>query len=234
MTNRVLELDDLVRRYGDKLAVSGVSMSVQPGEVIGLAGPNGAGKSSIAKMSAGFMLPSAGRILVDGVAPALFRMRSGIGYLAEEPARIPTWRVRDLFALRRTTGRAELDAARLIELLDVRRVFDQRISTLSKGQLRLACAGYALLGPSKLVILDEPDSGLDPVASEQLVRAIQLAAHAGAAVLVLSHNLELLERLCARIVFILDGRTRGEHVCDGSVGLARTSYTQLARAGDIA
>jgi ABC-2 type transport system ATP-binding protein len=214
----MIEAHDLTRRFGDFLAVEGVSFAVTEGEIVGMLGPNGAGKTTTIRMLTGFLPPSSGRVTLGG--RDLFgddvAIRREIGYLPENVALYPELRVDEYLLWR---GRlAGMDRAalrrRLPEVLercllaDVRR---QIIGTLSKGyRQRVGLAG-AILHDPKVLVLDEPTVGLDP---KQIVAIRELIRELGRerTLLLSTHILPEVELLCRRVLII----DRGRIVAEGS------------------
>lgn len=221
---------DVTKQYGAQRGVRDVSLEVGAGEVVGVAGPNGAGKSTIARLLLGFAQPDAGQVTIGNMPAHEFRQQFGVGYLPEEAK--PGWRctVGQLLALRTGSASEALRPLAIAEELGVTPWLNRRISKLSKGQWRMALLCYALSGSSPLIILDEPDSGLDPDALDRLQTGIGVAARHGSTVFVLSHNLDELERACSRFLFVFDGRIVADLTRDEvRQESARETYRRLSR-----
>ena len=217
---------NLRKNYGAVEALRGMSLDLAGGTVLGLAGPNGSGKSTLGRIVAGFAQPSSGVATIDGIPSHSYRIAHGVGYQCEESAR--KWRDvtgRELLSLR--NGDDELrDAADLLTILEMAPLLDRAVHTLSKGQWRLVQAAYALLARG-VVVLDEPDAGLDPIVLERLRAAIAHCAGMGTSVLVLSHHLDELMLMASRIAFVHAGTISGEA---DTAGLDATSIRTLYRA----
>jgi ABC-type multidrug transport system ATPase subunit len=238
-------------RYGRREVLQDVSLQVAPGTVVGLVGPNGVGKTSLARIAAGFTLPSGGHAAMAGLPPRAFRRLHGIGYAPEELPRVAHWTVGTLLSLRAAGtpgGEARGGEARegrvhgaggqagsphagefahqVVRTLGLEGLLDGRVTRLSKGQWRLVVAAYAAIACPRLLILDEPDSGLDPGALDRLARLVALARSAGAVVLMLSHQLVELERSCDRVLFIRGGRIVAEEPGGSGVSL-KTRYAEI-------
>ena len=225
-------VDHVSKSYGPQPALRDVSFEVGGGEVVGVAGPNGAGKSTLARLLLGFAAPNAGRVDIGGLPAAVNRTRFGVGYLPEEA--VPEWHcsVRELLALRGPAGGPGpgADPGAVARDLGVEPWMERPLAQLSKGQWRLTLLGYALGGLSPLIVLDEPDSGLDPDALDRLQAGIALAARHGSTVFVLSHNLDELERACTRFLFVFRGQVVADMARD-ALGResARETYRRLSQ-----
>jgi ABC-2 type transport system ATP-binding protein len=213
----VLELDGLVRTFGDVRALDGLTFSVPPGRMFGFLGPNGAGKTTAMRAVFGLTALDAGEVRWNG-APTTREVTSRFGYLPEERGLYPSMRVRDqLVYLGRVRGLSSHDAATRSDAWLARLGLADRagakVQELSLGnQQRVQLAG-ALLHEPEVVVLDEPFSGLDPVAVDVLSEELSRVADAGTTVLFSSHQLDLVEGLCDEVAII----DRGRLVASGSV-----------------
>jgi ABC-2 type transport system ATP-binding protein len=206
----VLELRELARRYGDVVALDGVSFTVDPGQMFGFVGPNGAGKTTTMRIVVGVLAPDRGEVLFRG-APVDFETRRRFGYMPEERGLYPKMRVRDqLVYLARLHGREQAPAAdaadRWIEQLGLTERAGDRVETLSLGNQQRVQLAAALVHDPDLLVLDEPFSGLDPVGVDVLSGVLADYAANGVPVVFSSHQLELVERLCEAVAIIKDGR----------------------------
>jgi ABC-2 type transport system ATP-binding protein len=207
----MLELRDLSRRYGDVIALDGLSFEVDAGQVLGFVGPNGAGKTTAMRIVIGVLAPDSGEVRWRG-APIDERDRRRIGYMPEERGLYPKMRVRDqlrYFAeLHDLEPRAaESNATRWLERLGVSERADDPVERLSLGnQQRVQLAAALVHGPD-LLVLDEPFSGLDPVGVDVLSEVLfEEARSKGVPIVFSSHQLELVERLCDAVAIVRDGR----------------------------
>jgi ABC-2 type transport system ATP-binding protein len=213
----MLEAVDLVRSYGARVAVDGVSFGVARGRLTGFVGPNGAGKTTTLRMLMGITEPDRGEIRVDG-RPVDAAARTQFGYLPEQRGLYMRMRVRDhLVYLARLQGlervAAEASASRWLQRLELDARAADRVQELSHGnQQRVQLAAALVHGPDYL-LLDEPFSGLDRVGVSVLSQVLRERAEAGAAVLFSSHQLDLVESLCDTI-WIVD---RGRIVASGTM-----------------
>jgi ABC-2 type transport system ATP-binding protein len=216
---------ELSKRYGGTVALAGVDLEVQPGELVGLLGPNGAGKSTLVKIACGLVRPSAGEAHVVGEPAGSAAARATIGYLAEL-FRFPEWlRAHELLSLHQRLARSEGGEAERRELLELVGLADAagtRVGAMSKGMQQRLGIAQALVGTPGLLMLDEPTSALDPV-GRRIVRDLLLELkRRGVAVLLNSHLLSEVERVCDRVAILVGGRI-----------VARGSPAELARAGGV-
>lgn len=207
--DQFVRLEGVSRRYGTIVALRDCTLTLSRGEVLGLAGPNGAGKSTIAKLITGFLRPSAGTIRIGGRSPADHRMMFGVGYLPEDLSSFWNRTPLDLLRVRETNRDAVLGIDQLSEALGLSPYLRRPLHTLSKGQKRLAFVAYAAMGPAALIVLDEPDSGLDPSAIDRLHALISTCARNGSTVVVLSHQLHETAEVSDWFAIVNNGRIAG-------------------------
>ena len=215
----------LSKRYGGTVALTGVDLEVQPGELVGLLGPNGAGKSTLVKIACGLVSPSDGEAHVAGQPAGSPGARAAIGYLAEL-FRFPDWlRADELLLLHQRLSGSEGGAEERRELLELVGLDDAastRVGAMSKGMQQRLGLAQALVGNPRLLMLDEPTSALDPV-GRRIVRNLLLELkRRGVAVLLNSHLLSEVERVCDRVAILVGGRI-----------VARGSPADLARARGV-
>jgi ABC-2 type transport system ATP-binding protein len=206
----VLELRDLARRYGDVVALDGVSFTVGAGQMFGFVGPNGAGKTTTMRIILGVLAADRGEVLFDG-RPVTFERRARFGYMPEERGLYPKMRARDqLVYLARLHGMDAAAAGRAadtwIERLGLTERAGDRVEALSLGNQQRVQLAAALVHDPDLLVLDEPFSGLDPVGVDVLSGVLADYAATGVPVVFSSHQLELVERLCEAVAIIKDGR----------------------------
>ena len=220
----MLEARHLVKRFFGAAAVNDVSFEVRPGEVVGYLGPNGSGKSTTAKMLTGLLETSSGAVFLDGKDtahdPIGFHRR--LGYVPEEPhlyTFLSAAEYLELVGRLRELPPALLarKTAALLELFGLTHAANQDIASFSKGMKQKVMIIAALLHDPDVLILDEPDSGLDVTATLVLRHLITALARRGKAVLYSSHVLELVEKTCDRVIVI----HRGKVVADNTVGALR-------------
>lgn len=217
-TSQMIEIRNLVKRFGSLTAVDGVSFSVRRGEVLGFLGPNGAGKSTTMKMVTGFLTPTSGAAVVCGhdVTQNPLAVKERIGYLPEGAPAYPDMTpesflnfVAEVRGLRSAAKRQRIDE--VVELVHLDGVMRQTIETLSKGYKRRVGMAQAILHDPEVLIMDEPTDGLDPNQKHEMRALIQkMAAHK--AIVLSTHILEEVESVCTRAVII----NRGRIVADGT------------------
>jgi ABC-2 type transport system ATP-binding protein len=208
----MIEVKGLVKVYGTKRAVDGVSFTVKRGEILGFLGPNGAGKSTTMKLITGFISPNAGTAIVDGhdVTQEPVAVKRKVGYLPENAPAYPEMTVEEFLTfiaetrgLRGAARAAAVDrAAELTHLTPVRR---QTFETLSKGYKQRVGLAQALLHDPPVLILDEPTDGLDPNQKNE-VRALIKNMATEKAVVLSTHILEEVEAICTRVIIISAGK----------------------------
>src|ERR1700757_4723946 len=205
-------VDRLVKRYGPRLAVRGVSFEIEEGEVIGLLGPNGSGKSTILRVLAGYLPPSAGNVGIAGIDAGADSLgaRMQVGYVPEDAPLYDSMRVaeflRFMAAIKGVAGRAIRGAvATAAERLDLGPVLRMPIGKLSRGYRQRVAIAQALLNDPPLLILDEPTNALDAYQVIS-VRALVRSLAGRRTVLVASHVLTEIERVASRIMILVDGR----------------------------
>lgn len=213
LATEVVEARDLVKRFGELVALGGISFEVKKGEVFGLIGPNGAGKTTALRILATLLLPSAGyvRILGFDVLRDADKIRPVISYLAEDAG---TYRnlsgyeylsivARIYFNSRTESERATEEAVRISGLGD--RIMD-KMKTYSKGMKRRVQIARVFMSKPKLAILDEPTSGLDVFHARHVREVIKDYVKEGGTAIISSHNMLEVEHLCSRVAFIHRGR----------------------------
>lgn len=212
----MLEVRRLTKRYGALVAIDDVSFEVRPGEVLGLLGPNGSGKSTTVKILTGLLDPTAGGVFMNGrdVASDLQGFKRFVGYVPEEPYLYtyltgPEY-LRLVGRLRGVPERALDDKIdRFLQLLGIYDDRYQTIGSYSKGMRQKVLIAAAVLHNPRIVVLDEPFSGLDVTAARVLKAFVRALAAAGKMVVFSSHVLEVVEQVCSRVVILKDGRIVG-------------------------
>jgi ABC-type multidrug transport system ATPase subunit len=191
-------------------AVHGVSFTVAPGEVVGIAGPNGAGKSTLIALLLGLITPTAGSVTIDGRVPRRFVEDEGIGYLPELIPLQPAWRADEAITRMAVLGGvpAALVKTRVDDVIERVGLSEHRrkkCKQLSKGNLQKVGLAQALLRDERVFIFDEPTHGLDPVWTQRFRELIGDLRRPDRAMLVASHNLDELERIADRVLIIDHG-----------------------------
>ena len=214
----MIRIENLVKSFGAKRAVDGVSFNVERGEVLGFLGPNGAGKSTTMRMITGFMPPTEGKVTVGGhdVAESPLEAKRLMGYLPENAAAYPDMTVRGFleFAaeLRGLHGAKRKQAVhRVVELCFLESVLRQSIDTLSKGYKHRTCLAQALIHDPDVLIMDEPTDGLDPNQKHEVRNLIRTLGK-NKAIVFSTHILEEVDAACTRAIII----DRGKIVANGT------------------
>ncbi|MDF3059415.1 MAG: transporter related [Rariglobus sp.] len=209
----MIEVKGLVKHYGSKRAVDGVSFTVNRGDILGFLGPNGAGKSTTMKMITGFLRPDAGTALVDGhdVTRDPVAVKSRLGYLPESAPAYGEMTVEEFLGFIaetrgfRTSETRSSHVERALGLTQLAPVRTQTIETLSKGYKQRVGFAQALLHNPPVLILDEPTDGLDPNQKNEVRTLIKNLATEKAVVLS-THILEEVEAICTRVIIISQGK----------------------------
>ncbi len=199
----------LRKRYGRQTAVDDVSFSVARGEVLGLLGPNGAGKTSVIKMLLGLVRPDAGEVLLLGRRSSDPRSRSAVGYLPELFRYQPWLTAAEVLALHVKLARVDVPVAERRECLALVGLADRsgdRVGGFSKGMQQRLGLAVALVARPELVVLDEPTSALDPIGRVDVRDLVLALKSRGVAVLLNSHLIGEVERVCDRVVILDKGR----------------------------
>lgn len=212
----VFQVQDLTRRFGTRVAVDRISLGVRAGEFFGFVGPNGAGKTTTLRMATGLLRPTAGSVRVFGLDP--FRrpteVKSSIGVVPDDPP---------LFD--RLTGAETLEFAgrlhlltpeesrrrggELLEWLELEEAAGTQVGEYSLGMKKKLSVACALVHRPRLLFLDEPFSGIDPIGVKRLKDRFSALVEEGGTVFFSSHVMELVERICSRVAIIHRGRIRG-------------------------
>jgi len=204
---------DLTRSYRGRTVVDGVDLEVRPGEVVGLLGPNGAGKTTTFKLILGLEQPERGAVALgdaplDGL-PLHGRARRGLGYLPQGPSVFRGLKVREnLLVLLETLGNEEprTRADELLERFGLSALASQRARTLSGGERRRLEFARALCSEPRILLTDEPFAGVDPLAIEEISKAIRELRGQGVGVLLTDHTVREALEICDRIYLIVEGR----------------------------
>ena len=216
-----LAVHGLEKRYRSVTALAGVDLEVEPGQLVGLLGPNGAGKSTLVKIACGLVHQSAGEVVVCGSPSGSIEARRAIGYLAEL-FRFPDWlRADEMLSLHQRLAGSDggpAERQELLELVELADASGTRVGAMSKGMQQRLGIAQALIGGPRLLMLDEPTSALDPV-GRRIVRDLLVELkRRGVAVLLNSHLLSEVERVCDRVAILVGGKV-----------VARGSPAELAR-----
>ncbi len=212
---KVLQVEDLVKTFKGRRVVDGVSLHLQAGEVVGLLGPNGAGKTTTFHMILGFLRPDGGRVWLNGMdithLPVWERASRGLGFLPQEPSVFRKLTVRgNILAILETLDLDRQERERrlreLLQVLDLEHLANVRAYTLSGGERRRVEITRAITTSPSFLLLDEPFSGLDPIAVSELQRIIARLKKWGIGLLITDHNVRECLRVVDRAYLIYEGK----------------------------
>lgn len=210
-----LSAEGLVKKYGRRTVVNGVSVEVEQGKIVGLLGPNGAGKTTSFYMITGMIRPDKGKITLDGKditkLPMYRRARRGIGYLSQEPSVFRNLTVAEnltaileTLPLSRTERREKKD--RLLEEFSITKLANQKANTLSGGERRRIEIARALVTDPKFILLDEPFAGIDPIAVSDIQEIVRGLTSRGIGVLITDHNVHETLNVTDHAYLLYEGR----------------------------
>ncbi|HET7458327.1 MAG TPA: ABC transporter ATP-binding protein [Gemmatimonadaceae bacterium] len=213
----MIEFDNVGKTYRSLFggrevrALDQLSLTVGAGEVLGIAGPNGAGKSTLISVLLGYLPPTEGEVRIAGLAPRAYVERHGVGYLSELVAIPPRWTVSEALERYAVLGGVRDEAVSLrvdeiVERLGLDEHRAKQVKALSKGNRQRLGLAQALLRGERLFVLDEPTHGLDPLWTSRFREVVAALRHPARAIVIASHNLEELERLCDRVAILDRGQ----------------------------
>ncbi|MPZ17505.1 MAG: ATP-binding cassette domain-containing protein [Luteitalea sp.] len=240
----MIEVHDLTHRYGQLLALDGLSFRADPGEILGLLGPNGAGKSTTVRILTGMMKPTAGQARVAGfdVLAEPLAVKQRVGYVPESgalyEALTPDEYLSFVALLYHLEDRvATVRANELVQLFDLADVRAKRMVELSKGMKQKVLIAAALIHAPDVLVLDEPLTGLDANAALVVKQLLRGLAAQGRTVLFCSHILDVVERVCSRILILDKGRkvvegTAPEIVKDAGRATLEEAFVALTETRD--
>ena len=206
----MLQVRNLTRRFGEKTAVDNITFDIPSGQMTGFVGANGAGKTTTMRMIMGVLTATAGEVLLDG-EPLTAQMRASFGYMPEERGLYPKQPIIDQLVYlgqlhRMSQSAARREALDLLERFNLAERSKDKLESLSLGNQQRVQIAASLLHRPSVLILDEPFSGLDPVAVDSMVELLRERTSAGVPVLFSSHQLDLVDRLCDNLVVLQQGR----------------------------
>jgi len=227
----MIQVENLTKLYGDFVAVNELSFSVQPGEVLGLVGPNGAGKTTTLRCLAGIIPPTRGVVRAGGHDLALdpIAAKQQLAFFTDEPRLfdyLTVWQHLNFVARIYQVANWELIATPLLEELEIADKRDQLPGELSRGMKQKLAIACGLLHSPRVIYFDEPLTGLDPLGIRRMKDSILQRARDGAAIIISSHLLHLLEEVCSHFL-ILKG---GQKVIYGTLTEIRQKFSE--HAGD--
>ncbi|GAA1996507.1 ABC transporter ATP-binding protein [Microbacterium ulmi] len=233
----MLELRGITKSYGAHRVLDDVSFDVRPGRLTGFVGGNGAGKTTTMRIVLGVLGKDAGTVMLDG-ADVSASDRRRFGYMPEERGLYPKMKVLEhIVYLARLHGYSKADATTratdLLERLGLGERLGDNVETLSLGNQQRAQIAAALVHEPEVLILDEPFSGLDPLAVDVVAGVLQQFSDAGAAIVFSSHQLDVVERLCDDLVIIANGAIRAAGSRDALRAQHALRRYELVSAGDV-
>ncbi|MDV6011149.1 ABC transporter ATP-binding protein [Haloechinothrix sp. LS1_15] len=230
----VIEVEGLRKRYGDTVAVDGVSFAVQDGEIFGMLGPNGAGKTTTVECIEGVRRPDEGRIRVLDLDPSRdrARLRQLVGVQLQRGMLPDDLRVGEAVTLYRSFYSDGADPERLLRELGLDGKRDTRFKDLSGGQMQRLSIALALVGNPRVAVLDELTTGLDPQARREVWQVIEQIREIGVTVLLVSHFMDEVERLCDRVAILDRGRVVALDTPGGLIAKAGTPTRVRFRTPD--
>jgi ABC-2 type transport system ATP-binding protein len=207
----MIELNAATKRYDSLVAVDNVSFSIKPGEYFALLGPNGAGKTTIVKMLLDFTRPTSGSLSLKGLPSINAACRTAVGYLSENlhiPPYLSGWqylqRCAELLDISRSDAMDQ--CRRIVELIGMQGREYTKVKTYSKGMIQRFGLGAALIGNPRLLILDEPTAGLDPIGIREIRQLLESFKNQGMTIFLNSHLLSEVEKICDTAAIINRGK----------------------------
>ena len=227
----MVQVENLTKLYGEFTAVNELSFSIQPGEVVGLVGPNGAGKTTTLRCLAGIIPPTRGTVRVCGhdLAREPLPAKKSLAFFPDEPRLfdyLTVWQHLTFVARIYQVADYEPTGNSLLEELELAGRKDALPGELSRGMKQKLAIACGLLHSPKMIFFDEPLTGLDPIGIRRMKASILLRAREGAAIIISSHLLHLVEEISSRILILKDGKK----VIDGT--LAEVAQTFSGSSGD--
>ena len=231
----VIEVNTLVKAYGNIKAVNQVSFDVVQGEVFGMLGPNGAGKTTTVEIIEGMRTADSGTVKVLGmdISKQTRAIKERIGVQSQDPALFPTMKVHEIVNFFRSLYKKSIPASEIIELVALKESQNVLFNNLSGGQQQRLSVALAFVNDPDIIFLDEPTTGLDPQARRAMWEVIETFRKAGKTVFLTTHYMEEAERLCDRVAIMDQGqiialespqRMIEEHIKESAIQFKMTNY----------
>ena len=207
----MIELNSIIKKFGVSTAVDNITCRIEKGEYFALIGPNGAGKTTVVRMLLDFIKPTSGSITIDGIPVSSPKVRKGVGYLAEHhmiPPHLSGFEyLRRHASLIGLVGKdALMEVDRLLDVVSMKGREKEKSSAYSKGMKQRIGLAAALLGQPKLLILDEPVTGLDPIGIRDVRNILESLRDIGVTVFLNSHILSEVEKTCQTLAIMNNGK----------------------------
>lgn len=241
MSEPIITVSNLVKRYGDFTAVKGISFDVRRGEIFGLLGPNGAGKTTTLEIIETLRAKTSGTVMVDGLnlddAPHQIKLR--IGVQLQSAGYYPNLNLRQLIALFAGLYNRDVDAMALLDTVNLRDKAGAKYKALSGGQKQRFSIATTLINDPKIIFLDEPTTGLDPQARRNLWDLIRQVRERNTTVVLTTHYMDEAEELCDRVAIVDSGEIISIDTPDGLIdkllatGFQRPKPVKAANLEDV-
>lgn len=233
----MIQVDGLIKRFGYTVVLRGVSLRIPEGQTVVLLGPNGAGKTTLLRILATLLKPSAGRVRIGGfdLAKNPHRVRHLLGYVSHQPLLYPDLSAREnlrFFARLYGMPRADVRIDELLETVGLARRADDLVRTFSRGMVQRLTIARALLHNPPILLLDEPDTGLDPHAAAMLAALLRDVAGSGRTILLTTHNLARGVDFADRVLVLAGGKiVADEPAAQLTTGSLSELYTSAVARG---
>lgn len=210
MSQAIIDLQHLAKKFGNQTVLKDINLTVNPGEIVGLIGPSGAGKSTVIKVTLGMEVTSGGSAEVFGTVMPNRQLLGRIGYMAQTDALYETLTGREnlkFYGLMKGIAKADMtrEVDYVAKVVDLTADLNKRVSGYSGGMMRRLSLAIALLGKPDLLILDEPTVGIDPALRRQIWAELGRIRDEGRSILITTHVMDEAE-LCGRVALLLDGK----------------------------
>lgn len=223
MMTPLIEATDVTFSYGQQSVLSGINMTIAPGEIIGLIGENGAGKTTLLNLLLGVNHAQQGQLTVFGQAPGSLEARCKIGSMLQGDMPIQGVTVREMLTLTNAERQSTTDPQQLLIELGLEDLAKRRLTALSGGQLRRVTFALAIIGNPELLFLDEPTVGMDTTAQQAFWQRIRQLKASGKTIIITSHYLPEIEAVADRIMLLKDGHFAFE----GTLAALQKQYQQV-------
>ena len=203
----MIEIKDIYKKFGRVEVLKGINLEIEKGGIFAILGPNGSGKTTLIKSLLGMVIPDKGMIQIDGTSIlGEWAYRNEINYLSQIADFPPNLRVNELVKMIKNLRPKEAKVDELIELFELRPFLDKKLGHLSGGTRQKVNILLTFMFESKIIILDEPTTGLDPISLINLKEILKKERQSGKTVLITSHIMSFVEEIADQIVFILEGK----------------------------